>query len=194
MSYFKYNVNLTKGQREKIFSAYKKKTLLSLRLKKSQLNSGKDILFLTQRQINKINKNKKKGVGIDLKISKIQIKEQEGGNILSSFIPAMAKIASSALPYAQKAIMPLATGALSGLANLGVNKLFKSGSGLFSVPQNKVDKLIKYKNYLTTTQKKQIISALQSGSGFTLQLTRKATWKWISSFYASLASSYTSNY
>ena len=25
MSYFKYNVNLTKGQREKIFSAYKKK-------------------------------------------------------------------------------------------------------------------------------------------------------------------------
>ena len=77
------------------------------------------------------------------------------------------------MPYAQKAIMPLATGALSGLSNLGVNKIFKSGSGLFSVPQNKVDKLIKYKNYLTTTQKKQIISALQSGSGFILKLSKK---------------------
>ena len=77
------------------------------------------------------------------------------------------------MPYATKAIAPLATGALSGLANLGVNKLFKSGSGLFSVPQDKVDKLIKYKNYLTTTQKKQIVSALQSGSGFNLKLTKK---------------------
>ena len=110
MSYFKYNVNLTKGQREKIFSAYKKKAPLSLRLKKSQLNSGKDILLLTQRQIKKVTKNKKKGVGIDLKISKIQIKEQEGGNILSSFIPAMTKIATAVMPYAQKAIGPLASG------------------------------------------------------------------------------------
>ena len=85
----------------------------------------------------------------------------------------MAKIANTVLPYATKAIVPLASGALSGLANLGVNKLFKSGSGLFSVPQDKVDKLIKYNNYLTTMQKKLIISALQNGSGFTLQLTRK---------------------
>ena len=66
---------------------------------------------------------------------------------------------------------PLTTGALSGFANLGINKIF--GSGLFSVPQDKVDKLIQYKNYLTTTQKKQIVNALQSGSRFNLKLRLK---------------------
>ena len=63
----------------------------------------------------------------------------------------------------QNPAAPLATGALSGLSSLGVNKLF--GSGLFSVPQDKVDKLVKYKDYLTTAQKKQIVEALQTGSG-----------------------------
>ena len=82
----------------------------------------------------------------------------------------MTKIASTVLPYATRAVGPLTTGALSGFANLGINKIF--GSGLFSVPQDKVDKLIKYKNYLTTTQKKQIVNALQSGSRFNLKLTK----------------------
>ena len=69
---------------------------------------------------------------------------------------------------------PLATGALSGLASWDVNKaLPKKGSVLFSVPQDKVDKLIPYKSYLTKKQKEQILQALQSGSGVQIQLTPK---------------------
>ena len=75
----------------------------------------------------------------------------------------MSKVGAMALPWLSKATAPLATGALSGLSSLGVNKLF--GSGLFSVPQDKVDKLVQYKDYLTTAQKKQIVHALQTGSG-----------------------------
>ena len=63
--------------------------------------------------------------------------------------------------------------ALSGAVSGGVEKLIK-GDGLFSIPQKKVDQLIKYKDYLTDSQKKQINQALQTGSGISrFRLTKK---------------------
>ena len=48
------------------------------------------------------------------------------------------------------------------------------GNGIFSIPQDKVDKLIHYKDYLTDTQKKQIVHALQTGSGISqFEVTKK---------------------
>ena len=91
------------------------------------------------------------------------MRKQDGGSLFSALLPMMSKVGAMALPWLSKAAAPLATGALSGLSSLGVNKLF--GSGLFSVPQDKVDKLVKYKDYLTEEQKKQIVEALQTGSG-----------------------------
>ena len=159
MAYLQYNVNLTKGQKEKMFKAYQNRVPFTLRLKNKQL-SGADKLMLTKTQIKRIEKNKSKGTGIDIKISTAQIRKQDGGNLFSSLLPIITK---TALPLAKKAMGPLVSGALSGLSSFGVNKIL--GSGLFSVPQNKVDKLIQYKDYLTASQKKQIVSALQSGSG-----------------------------
>ena len=121
------------------------------------------MVFLTKTQVNRIEKSKRDGTGTDIKISQAGIRKQEGGSIISSLMPMMSKVGAMALPWLSKAAAPLATGALSGLSSLGVNKLF--GSGLFSVPQDKVDKLVQYKDYLTTAQKKQIVSALQSGAG-----------------------------
>jgi len=172
MTYFKYNVSLTNGQKDKLLKSYQKKAPITLRLKHNQL-SGDDAILLTQRQLNKIEKSKKNRTGCDLKISATQIKKQEGG-FLGALLPALSRIGAMAIPYLTKAMTPLATGALSGLANWGVNKaLPQSGSGLFSVPQDKVDKLIAYKSYLTKKQKDQIVQALQSGSGMTIQLTKK---------------------
>ena len=97
----------------------------------------------------------------------------------------MSKVGAMALPWLSKAAAPLATGALSGLANLGVNKLF--GSGLFSVPQDKVDKLVKYKDHLTTAQKKQIVSALRRGSGIPrFQLTKSQHGGFLGTLLASI--------
>ena len=121
------------------------------------------MVFLTKTQVNRIEKSKRDGTGTDIKISQAGIRKQEGGSIISSLIPMMSKVGAMALPWLSKAAAPLATGALSGLSSLGVNKLF--GSALFSVPQDKVDKLVQYKDYLTTAQKKQIVSALRSGAG-----------------------------
>ena len=162
MSYFKYNLKLTDGQKQKLLQSYQKRVPLTLRLKHSQL-TGSDVVFLTKTQVNRIEKSKRDGTGTDIKISQAGIRKQEVGSIISSLIPMMSKVGAMALPWLSKAAAPLATGALSGLSSLGVNKLF--GSGLFSVPQDKVDKLVQYKDYLTTAQKKKIVSALRSGAG-----------------------------
>ena len=162
MSYFKYNLKLTDGQKQKLLQSYQKRVPLTLRLKNNQL-SGNDEVFLTKTQVNRIEKSKRGGTGTDIKISQAGIRKQEGCSIISSLMPMMSMVGAMALPWLSKAAAPLVTGALSGLSSLGVNKLF--GNGIFSIPQNKVNKLIQYKDYLTTPQKKQIVDALQTGSG-----------------------------
>ena len=137
MSYLKYNVSLTQGQREKMLRSFQKKAPFTIRLKNSQL-IGSDPLMLTQTQIKRIEKSRRNGTGTDLRISAAQMRKQDGGSLFSAILPMMSKVGAMALPWLSKAAAPLATGALSGLSSLGVNKLF--GSGLFSVPQDKVDK------------------------------------------------------
>ena len=188
MSYLKYNLKLTDGQKQKLLQSYQKRVPLTLRLKHSQL-TGNDVVFLTKTQVNRIKKSKRDGTGTDIKISQAGIRKQEGGSIISSLIPMMSKVGAMALPWLSKAAAPLATGALSGLSSLGVNKLFGSGlgSGLFSVPQDKVDKLVKYKDYLTTAQKEQIESALQSGAGIPrFQLTKSQHGGFLGTLLASI--------
>ena len=78
-----------------------------------------------------------------------------------------------AMPLAKKAIAPLATVALSGLAGLGVDKIFGKGQrGGFLVPMDKIAQLINYKHLLTTGQKKDILNTLQTGSGLAIRPTR----------------------
>ena len=78
-----------------------------------------------------------------------------------------------AMPLAKKAIAPLATGALSGLASLGVDKIFGKGQrGGFLIPRDKIAQLIAYKHLLSAGQKKDILNALQTGSGLVIRSTR----------------------
>ena len=64
------------------------------------------------------------GTGSDIKISKTQIRKavRQGGSLWRSLISLGSKLLPMAMPLAKKAIAPLATGALSGLASLGVDK------------------------------------------------------------------------
>ena len=181
MAYFQYNLSLTKGQKEKMLKAYQKRAPFVLRLKNTQLR-GTDNLMLTKTQIKRIEKSKANGTGTDLRISTAQIRKQDGGNLFSSLMPLLTK---TVLPLAKKAIGPLTSGALSGLSSFGVNKIL--GSGLFSVPQNKVDKLIQYKDYLTAAQKQQILSALQTGSGIPVfKLTKRQSGGFLGTLLASI--------
>ena len=181
MTYFQYEVSLTPGQKQKMLKAYQNRAQFTLRLKNTQL-TGSDPLMLTQTQIKRINKSKADGTGTDIRISATQIRKQDGGSLFSALMPILTK---TVLPLAKKAIGPLASGALSGLASFGVNKTL--GNGLFSVPQDKVDKLIQYKNLLTKAQKQQIMSALQTGSGIPdFQLTKSQSGGFLGTLLASI--------
>ena len=82
-------------------------------------------------------------------------------------------LGSKFLPMHGYAIAPIATGPLSGLASLGVDKIFGKGQrGGFMIPQNKMDQLIKYKNLLIR-QKKKILKALQTDGQLVIKPTAK---------------------
>ena len=118
---------------------------------------GNDELILTKTQINKIKKAVKNNTGVDIKISKTQIKRsvKHGGSLFSSLFSLGTKL----LPYATNVAKPLATGAVTALGSLGMDKIFGKG---FLIPESKIELLIKNKNLLTKKQKEHILNSLQS--------------------------------
>lgn len=156
-SYHSYGVSLSDGQKEKLGKAYRNNSAVTIRLSKNEL-SGPDELMLTKTQLKRIQKAMRNNTGCDIKISKSQIRKavKQGGSLWSSLVSLGTKL----LPMVTKKVLPsLATGAMSGLASLGVDKIFGNGqvggqTGGFIIPQTKIDRLIKYKDWLTEAQKK----------------------------------------
>ena len=188
MSYVKYGVKLSAGQKEKLAKALSNKSAITIRLTKSDL-AGHDDLMLTRTQLKRIQKAMKNRTGVDLKISKTQIRHvvQHGGSLWSSLITLGTKALPYATAAASKALPALATGALSGLASLGVDKIFGNGqSGGFLIPQNKIDQLIKHKDLLTKKQKEQIVSALHTGGQLVVKPTKTQSGGFLGTLLASI--------
>ena len=77
--YHEYSLNLTENQNNKIVNVYKSKTDVKIRLSNLSLQLKVNVnLNLTSRQINKINKVRMSGHGVDIKFSKTQLKKQGG--------------------------------------------------------------------------------------------------------------------
>ena len=74
------NLELSNGQLTKLNRAVKSNQAVNLRLKPENLNRPYKV-FLTQMQINKLQKANSKGVGMDLRISKNQIRKLTGGSL-----------------------------------------------------------------------------------------------------------------
>ena len=187
-NYFEYGVNLSDGQKTNLARAIKTGSELTLRLKNNQLSGG-DELMLTKTQLNKIQKAVSNKTGVDINISKSQIRKsvKQGGSLFSS----LALLGAKALPYAtkaaSKALPALATGAVSALGSLGIDKIFGKGqSGGFLIPQNKIDQLIQYKDWLTKKQKEQILAPVQSGGQVVINLTVKQRGGFLGSLLASI--------
>lgn len=73
-TYYSHGVSLSEGQRLRPVKAYKNNSAITIRLTNTELNGG-DELMLTKTQINKIKKAMKNGTGVDIKISKTQIRK-----------------------------------------------------------------------------------------------------------------------
>ena len=135
VQYKKANVNLTENQIRKLDHELNANCAsISLKLGKNDLE-GEHPLFLTNSQYNKLQNAKNQGKGLTIRMSSRQLKynmKVEGG-FLGALLPAIGAVgrmvAPALLGIAKKAVPALATGALSGLASTGVNKLF--GNGLY---------------------------------------------------------------
>ena len=93
-----------------------------------------------------------------------------GGSLLSTVL-------SLGKTFAPTIAKTLGLSALAGLASEGASQVVKKISGKgqtggFLIPQNKINQLITYKHLLTDKQKKDILNALQTGSGVHIRPTK----------------------
>ena len=185
-TYHPYKVNLSKGQKSKLGRAFKANSALTLRLSAKQ-TSGNDELMLTANQIKRIAKAAALGKGVEIKISKTQIRKvmKQGGSLFSAIIP----LARSLAPTLAKT---LGLSALAGLASEGASQVVKkiSGKGAmtggFLIPQNKIQKLIDNKHLLTNKQKQDILTALQSGGQVVVKPSKKQSGGLLGTMLASI--------
>ena len=187
-SYYPHGVKLRENQKAKLAKAVKNNSAITIRLSKNEL-AGSDQLMLTKTQLKRIQKSMKNGTGTDVKISKTQIRKavQEGGSLRSSLFSLRTKMLPFATKAVSKAVPALATGALSGLANIGIDKIFGKGQvGGFLIPENKINQLIQYKDWLTDAQKKKIVSALHSGGQVVIKPTKAQSGGFLGTLLASI--------
>ena len=120
---------------------------------------------------------------MDIKLSKTNIRKQVGGSLLTSAL-SLARV------FGPTIAKTLGLAALVGAASTGASQIVKkiSGNGVktggFLIPQNEIDKLIA--NLLTTKQKKDILDALQSGSGVHIKPTKKQSGGFLGTLLASI--------
>ena len=144
---------------------------MTLRLKHLDL-AGNDELMLTKSQISKIRKSLANRTGVDLKISKTQIRKiaKHGGNLFTSLASLGARILPYAVKGLSKAVPALATGAVSALGSLGIDKIFGKG---INIPKKYFPMLPYIVNELTQSQIDQINKITQSGGKLVIKPTRK---------------------
>ena len=190
--YFPYGVKLSEFQLKKLSKAFASRSPITLRLEKSDLK-GNDELMLTKTQIKRIKKAMGMNKGVDIKISKTQIRKvvKHGGSLWSSLAGLASKALPMVIPLAKKAAVPLATGALSGLASVGVNKLF-DGKGLhvyggaFQIPNNMLQNLMNMADLLTKKQLSDVMNAINMGLDVIIKPTKAQTGRGIGTILASI--------
>jgi len=181
---FEINVKLSKNQKKKLSDAYHKREAIVIRLTNDSL-SGNDTLYVPATAKKRLEKNRKLNKGMDIKLPKTNIRKQVGGSLLTSILalgrafgPTIAKI--------------LGLSALAGAASTGASQIVKkiAGKGVqrrgFLITQNKIDKLIANKHLLSAKQKKDILEALQSGSGVSIQPTKTQSGGFLGTLPASI--------
>ena len=77
-----------KGKREKLAKAYRDNEEVSIRISHSAL-SGSDTLMVPMNTIKKLSKNKDRGKGTVVKISKANVRKQTGEGIFNSLMPVL---------------------------------------------------------------------------------------------------------
>ena len=178
---YEIKVSLSPNQKRNLSKAYHKRETIVLRLTKDSL-SGNDTLYVPQNIVKRLDKNRKLKKGMEVKLSKTNIRKQVGGSLLTSIL-ALGRT------FAPTVAKTLGLSALSGLASdlkghLG--QIVKKITGGFLIPQNKIDQLVPYKHLLTLKQKKDILNALQTGSSVNIKPSKTQKGGFLGTLLASI--------
>ena len=182
---YEINVELSDFQKKKLSIAYHNRETIKLRLKNDAL-IGNDTLLVPSTIVKRLEKNRSLNKGMEIKLAKTNIRKQVGGSLLSSILtlgrtfgPTLAKT--------------LGLSALAGAASEGASQVVKKISGKgsqtgggFLIPNSKIDQLIANKHLLSNKQKKDILNALQTGSGVHIKPTKKQTGGFLGTLLASI--------
>ena len=180
----KINVKLSKNQKKNIGDAYHKRETIVIRLKNDSF-SGNDTLYVPAMLKKRLEKNRKENKGMDIKLSKTNIRKQVGGNLLTSIL-SLGRV------FGPTIAKTMGLAALAGAASTGTSQIVKkiSGKGVktggFLIPQNKIDKLIANKHLLSKRQKEDILAALQSCSGVVIKPTKTQSGGFLGTLLASI--------
>ena len=167
---YEIKVSLSPNQKKNLSNAFHKRETIVLRLTKDSL-TGNDTLYVPSTVVKRLRKNQKLKKGMDIKLSKTNIRKQVGGSLLTSILTLGRTLA----PTLGKT---LGLSALAGLASEGASQVVKkiAGKGLqsggFLIPQNKIDRLIANKHLLTDRQKRDILNSIQSGGQLVMKPTK----------------------
>ena len=181
---YEIKVSLSPNQKKNLSNAFHKRETIVLRLTKDSL-TGNDTLYVPSNVEKRLRKNQKLKKGMDIKLSKTNIRKQVGGSLLTSILTLGRTLA----PTLGKTI---GLSALAGLASEGASQVVKkiAGKGIqsggFLIPQNKIDQLIAYKHLLTDKQKRDILNSIQSGGQLVMKPTKSQYGGFLGTLLASI--------
>ena len=157
------NVTFTQNQKDKLRRAYNKRENIGLKL---IYNPHGDRIYVNDRQYNKLMKGKP--VIINFNDSHFRAMKQDGGNLLSSLIGPITKLATKVAPALTKTVLPgLATGVASALGSIGLESLF-SGKGIDGKTADLIKALAVIENEvrkLSKPQKAKFDEIMMTGNG-----------------------------
>ena len=176
----KINVKLSEGQKRKLAKAYRDREEVSIKLAHKNL-SGSDTLMVPKNTVNRVAKSKSLGKGVQIKISKANVRKQTGSGILTSLLPVLRNVA----PTIGKT---LGLSALAGLASEGASQLVKkiTGGQIFQVPNEHLFRLAMMSELLNKGQIRDLPKAHKDGSDMLFKITQKQVGNGIGTILASI--------
>ena len=177
---YKINVKLSEGQKRKLAKAYRDNDEVSIKLAHKNL-SGSDTLRVPKNTVNKVSKSKSLGKGVQIKISKANVRKQTGSGIFSSLLPVLRNVA----PSIGKTV---GLSALAGLASEGASQIIKkiTGGQIFQVPNEHLFRLAMMSKLLNKGQIRDLAKAHKDGSDMLFKITQKQVGNGIGTILASI--------
>ena len=131
--------------------------------------------------VKKLAKHKNAGAGMQVTISKSDIRKQTGSGVFSSLFPALR----AAAPAIGKT---LGLSALAGAASEGASQIIKkiTGGQLLRIPNDKLFMLAQMSNLLTPKQQRDLAAAYSIPSDLNFRVTKKLVGNGIGTILASI--------